>query len=140
MTKLTKATRLRKASINDLERALRKCEGLATDAARLLKMSRQAVHDRIKDSIYLQDVLRDIRERQLDGWESGVFKDAKRDKASRRWLLERKGKHRGYATKVETETKLSEGELEAIASAFGGDLGKLRKLRAALDPAKTAEP
>jgi hypothetical protein len=70
----------------------------------------------------------------------GVIVEAivkKHDVNTSRWYAERKGVDRGLGTKVQTETKLADGEIEGIVAAFGGDVEKLRAIRAALNPGST---
>lgn len=124
------------------EAALRKCNGIIAHAAKRLGVARQTLWDRVQASKHLQKVREQIDDEILDDVENLIVADMKRKKnmVTARWFAERKGKKRGYATKIENESRLSEADLEAVVSAFGGDLAKLRDARAALNPAAAGKP
>lgn len=111
-----------------LEEALRKNAGVKAAAAQALGTTRQNVQQRVDRSAHLQAVLREIDEGLLDLAEGAVIKSInKGDSRTARWLLEMKGKSRGYINKV--ETSFDEGTIEAIVGALRGDLGSLRAAR-----------
>lgn len=123
----------RKASDAKIEAALRKCGGIKALAAKALKMDRSSIQERVERSPRLQQAIKEAEEETLDSCEADLLKDLKKDKAARRWYLERKGKKRGYATKVESETKLADEDIAAIISAFGGNIEQLKSARAKLE-------
>lgn len=121
--------------------AIRRHSGVQSLVAKQFSITRSAVSQRIGGSPRLQEVLREVEEENLDMAEGVIFTALRhKDKQTARWYAERKGKNRGYATKIEAEAKLPEGELEAIVTAFGGNLDALRKARAAADPSQAAKP
>lgn len=113
-----------------------------------LGVSRQAVHDRVNRSPRMRSVLAEVKETILDMGEGHVIKAMQGDKerqippdlTTNRWYLERQGGARGYANKTQVETKLADGELGALVTAFGGDIKKLRAFRDSLDPSKAGQP
>lgn len=82
--------------------ALKKHAGICSMAAAELGISRSAVTQRIGNSRALQAFVLEIEETLLDAAEA-VIADAilKRDRQTTRWYMERKGKRRGYTTRVE---------------------------------------
>lgn len=113
--------------------ALKKWAGIQSLAAKELNTSRQNVFYRIKNSPRIQAVIAEIEEETLDIGEGHLIKMLREgDKEIVRYYLDRKGKKRGYGTRGEFETKLSEDTLTAIVIAMGGDLDKLKAARAAI--------
>lgn len=130
----------KKLTETQIRAALKKHGGLQSLAAKTLGVSRQCVHERIQGSPTLQSFLREMDEAMLDTAENTIHKALKKgDKPMTRWFAERKGKARGYATKVETESKLADVELEGLVAAFGGDVERLRRFRNSLDPSQAAK-
>lgn len=124
-----------------LETALRKHCGIKAQAAKALRVDRASVQERVEKSPRLQQVIREIEEAVGDMCEGNILRALKaKDKQTSRWYAERKLKRRGYAPKLESETKLADGDLAAIVAAFGGDVEKLRAARAAFDPTNPAAP
>lgn len=114
-----------------LEKALRKACGIKSHAAEKLGVSRQSVQVRVDGSPHLQAVLAEIDETVLDMVDGIILRDLKaKDSATARWMAERKGKKRGYGTKL--EIGLSEADLAAVVAAVGGDLEGLKRLRASV--------
>ena len=130
-----------KVTDGQIEGALRQTSGIKSAAADLLKVDRTTIQARVDRSPRLQQAIKDIRERVVDKAE-GVVMDAlnKKDKQTARWALERLGKDRGYATKIENENRLADDQLETLAIALGGDPEKLRALRNSLDPSGSTKP
>ncbi len=122
-------------SIAQIEAALRKAAGRPTAAARLLGISRQAMHDRIARTPHLAEVVFDIEETLLDQAESVVWRALRAgDLKMTKWVLERRGKHRGWGRPTGRATaSMSEEEAEQLVVALGGDLelyrNRLRELR-----------
>lgn len=130
----------KKATNAQFKAALKKNGGLAAHAARDLGMTRQGVSQRIRKSPELQAFLAELDQTHLDTAEGVVLEAiANKDLPTARWYLERKGKKRGYATKVETEGKIADADLEALVGSLGGDLSKLRAIRDALRPPSILE-
>jgi hypothetical protein len=116
------------------EGAIRKHAAILVFVARELKVTRTAVVNRIANSKHLQDVVKEVEEVHKDIGQGAIVKGLK--KGEYRWVtyyMDRKAKDRGFGQKLETETKLADGEIEAFVAAFGGDLEKLRAVRAALN-------
>lgn len=131
----------RKATIGQIEAALRKHAGIKSLAANELGVTRAAIQQRVDASPHLQQVIRDVEDRVGDVCEGHIIKDVnKGDKQMCRWYAAHKLRHRGYATRVETEIKIPDEEIEAIASAFGGDSKKIRAALAALDGRQSGKP
>lgn len=133
----------RKFTDGQLEAALRKHAGIKSFAAKELSVERNTVQERVDRSPHLQQVLRDIRENVVDLAE-GVVVDAlnKKDRETARWALNRLGKDRGYALKIENSVDPEQLETiaTALARAVSGDVDKLRALRDTLDPAAPRKP
>lgn len=119
--------------------ALRESRGILSPAARKLAITRQALHHRVNVTPELQEFRAQLDEEILDRAEEVLFEavDADKDSSDARWILERKGKSRGYATRV--EAALDDKQIEAFVFAFGGDANKLRALRDSLNPAKSGK-
>lgn len=82
--------------------ALRKHAGVYVLAAQELDTSRQNVWQRVNRSPELQAFVAQIEEEVLDAAEAVVKSSIlARDKQMTRWYLERKGKGRGWSTRVE---------------------------------------
>lgn len=128
----------RKFNDNDLIVALRKNAGIKSAAAKALGVERNTVQERVERNPKIQQILRDIREEIVDLAE-GVVVDALNDKdrETARWALNRLGKERGYALKIENSVDPEQLETiaTALARAVSGDVDKLRALRDTLDPA-----
>jgi DNA-binding Lrp family transcriptional regulator len=121
----------RHRTIAAIEAALRRLDGSISAAASDLGITAQAVRDRIRRSGHLQDVLADIDVSLLDDAESVLRKAIRAgDTATTRWFLERKGRARGYGTKVDVVT--DDRMIKAIIDAIGPDVRRLRALKAAL--------
>jgi len=118
-------------TITQIEAALRQADGQPSRAARVLGMSRQAIHERIRNSIYLQQVTHEIQEETLDNAESALVQAIRAgDGPMIRWYLDRKGKHRGYGTK--TEPAVDQERIRQFVEGLGDDPAVLRAVRAAL--------
>lgn len=115
-----------------MAKALRANSGQPVLAAAALGVSRQAVAERIQHSTILQGVIADIDERLLSKSVDNIEKAIdKGDAQTSRWLLERRGRHLGYGTKV--ETIIDTAQLEKIAEAIAkGGAVTIRAVQAAL--------
>ncbi|MBI1213641.1 MAG: hypothetical protein GC190_19455 [Alphaproteobacteria bacterium] len=110
--------------------AIKRHGGILSLAALDLQVSRQALHQRIRESAELQAAVEEATEETLDIAEGHVVKGVRRgDRTMVTYYLDRKGGKRGYKQKVETEAALSDRDLTAIVAAFGGDIEKLRAAR-----------
>jgi NAD(P)H-dependent flavin oxidoreductase YrpB (nitropropane dioxygenase family) len=108
-----------------LIKALKDADGIKSHAADALGITRQTVQERIAKSPKLQRVLVEIDEALLDMAEGNLFRHLKEgDKEITKYVLDRKGKKRGYAQKV--EASIDEAQLEAFVTSLGGDPDKLR--------------
>lgn len=98
-----------------LIKALRKHGGIQAKAADDLKVSRQAVNQRIAASEKLQQLVREIEEENKDLAEGVVIDGLKAgDRETARWYLGRKGRDRGYGT----STRIDDEQLAAIVAAM----------------------
>lgn len=92
----------RRLSDQDIIEAVNRSNGLISIAAKALKCSRQAIYERAKRSPKIATAIEEASEMILDVGESRLFKAVL---AGDRWavefLLSRKGKARGYATRTE---------------------------------------
>jgi hypothetical protein len=94
-------------TLTQVESALRRADGQLSQAARLLGLSRQAIHDRVNRTPHLSHVMSEIQLSLLDQAE-GVIAAAlrKNDAKTAMWFLERHGQSRGYGkTPKVTTTK-----------------------------------
>jgi hypothetical protein len=88
--------------ISEIETALRASSGVVTAAASELCVTRQALQKRITRSAHLQAVVKDITEGKLDLAELVIYREVARgDAATARWMLDRKGRDRGWGPKHE---------------------------------------
>jgi len=124
-------------SIAQIEAALRKAAGRPAVAARLLGISRQAMHERITRTPHLAELLFEIEEELVDAAESVVRRalDAG-DKKMTMWVLDRCGRHRGWGRPSGPPTvMISDEEAEQLVVALGGDVELYRKrIRELRDP------
>lgn len=111
----------KRTSLAEVEAALIKAKGLPALAAQELGLTRQAVWQRIQKSPRLQLAIARMEAMILDAAQSvllntitaeGVAADRKLASHNARWLLERKGAHLGFGTKV--EGRLADDQVEAI--------------------------
>ena len=85
-----------------IKASLKKNAGVLSMVADELGVTRQAIWQRVQRSPELQAYKADIEERLLDLAEAGVAKKLMAgDGTTQRWLLELKGRHRGYARRQE---------------------------------------
>jgi hypothetical protein len=97
-------------------KALDSSLGNQSKAAKLLKVGRSAITERIKKSITIRDALNDIREGVIDTAEDSLFRLTNDGHFQAiKFLLERKGKRRGW----------SEAELPEEENSDNYDLSKL---------------
>ncbi len=90
--------------ISQIESALRKANGLQAHAAEMLNVSRPAIHDRIKRSPRLQEVMKEIEERLIDKSENVVYHHMQnKNLTAAIFHLKTKGKARGWVEKHENE-------------------------------------
>lgn len=86
-----------KVSDARLKAALAKHDGMMALAAKSLKITRQSVQERVSRNPDIQAFIRDIGIAILDTAESQVAKKVRKgDGTTVRWLLDRKGRDRGY--------------------------------------------
>lgn len=97
------AEKVRKVSEKELADALRKSGGIMAEAARLIEQAtgqpytRQAVHERVKDSLFLRDAVRAGRNELVDIAESKLWKMVESgDQKAVFFVLETRGKRRGF--------------------------------------------
>lgn len=114
--------------------ALKAANGVPNRAAEILGVTRQAVCQRIDRNPEFQAFVKDIEAGLIEKSVSIVAKaiDAE-DLPTAKWLLERKGKHLGFALKSEVENRIADDQMEALVLAMGGDVEKLAALKGALE-------
>jgi len=90
--------------IKQIESALRKTHGLIAHAAEILNVSRPAIHDRIKRSPRLQEVMKEIEERLIDQSENVIYHHmSNKNLTAAIFHLKTKGKSRGWIERHENE-------------------------------------
>lgn len=95
-----------KYTVDEVELALAAGNGFASTAARALKCNPETVRSYIRRYPELQIVQHDASERWLDIAESELMKKVRRgDWQAIRFVLECKGKERGYVKRTETTGK-----------------------------------
>lgn len=115
----------REVSEAALADALRKAGGNKSEAARMVKLTRQTVQDRVERSAVLQQAIKDADEKLLDISESHLSKMVKRgDKDMVRFHLTTRGKKRGYGNNVAVGFDESQGA--AFIEALGGSVEAYR--------------
>lgn len=135
ITPLSKVDKMtNQATDAEFRAALKAANAIPAEVARILGCSRQAVTQRLARNPELQDYVQEIEASLLDASESLVVKAiGDEDLPTAKWVLERKGKQRGWANKLESEQRLSDADLQAIITSLGGDMDKLLALKAALE-------
>jgi hypothetical protein len=125
----------------EIASALRANRGIRAHAAKALGTDRAVVQMRVDRSPYLQSVIRDIEETTLDMVDSNIGKALEQgDMTTTRWYAELKGgATRGYRRRV--DNAIDEDQLDQLVAAFGGDVDRLRALRATIagDPGVAPE-
>lgn len=114
--------------------ALRKHAGIPALAAKELKLTRQAVDFRMKHgSKRVRDAVAEIDAELLDLGKGNIVKSLMAgDGRMTRWFMEQKGAALGFGRRIQVEGRLADGDLEALVAAFGGDVARLRAIRAAV--------
>jgi hypothetical protein len=115
-------------SLAQIEAALRKADGRPAAAARLLGMTRQAMHDRIARTPHLAQLVSDIEQTLLDEAE-GVIRRAVRagDRATIRWYLDRRGQKRGYGKGGRGMAAMPDADVERLVTQLGGSVEICRR-------------
>lgn len=109
--------------------ALKKANGVPVRAAEILGVTRQAVCIRLDKSPALQAFVKDIEDGLVEKAVSTVSKAIEaEDLPTSKWLLERKGKHLGFALKSEVESRMADDQLAAVIGALKGDAEAVRRL------------
>ena len=91
--------------IEQIEKALLKCNGLVTVAAKMLGVTHSAISHRIRKSPRLQKVQEDIVEKMIDVAENTLHDRMHTEKnlTAAIFYLKTKGRHRGYVERHENE-------------------------------------
>lgn len=123
----SRSAKANKLTVAKIKEALEQSAGIRVQAAKMLNVERRTLYRWIAKHPELQDALADIDERHVDIAESNVLSAmASKDETLRtntsKWFLERKGRRRGYSTRVET-TGPDGGPIEYAP--LGLDLSKL---------------
>lgn len=93
----------RKLTIERVTKALRENFGILGPAAEALGCSRQSLYEFRQKHPELNDIIKEIEEGTLDLAENVIASDIKNGAVrTAMWYAERKGKDRGYSTRVET--------------------------------------
>lgn len=111
--------------------ALIKADGIVADAAKALKCTPQAIHDRLRNTPGLQKTMADAEAHVIDLSKRVVTRKIRDKDCDRnaRWYLE----HRSKEFSNKNDMGLSEDALHAIVAAFGGDVDRLKAARAAIE-------
>jgi hypothetical protein len=121
-------------TIAALKAALKANAAIYTLAAEELGVTRQTVRQRVERSPALKTFVAEVEAAIIDTAEGNVMTQIKGgDVQTSKWLLERKARERGYATRVENEHRIADDQLEAIVASLGGDVEALTALKAALE-------
>ena len=111
--------------------ALRKYGGLPALAAKELKITRQAVHQRIKSSEAIRAALEEIEEENLDiGIGHLLRKMRAGDMRAVEFYVSRKGRKRGYGNSV--SVAVEDAQIEAFIDSLGGNVEAYRAALRAL--------
>lgn len=93
-------------TVEQIANAIEKKAGNITEAAKALRVTRQALHKRIKDDEDLQELVTQQREALVDIAESALLKQIKRgNTAAIIFALKTQGRDRGYIERIEQEHK-----------------------------------
>jgi hypothetical protein len=93
----------RKLTVERVANALRQNFGILGPTAEALDCSRQSLYEFRQKHPELNDIIREIEESTLDLAENVIATDIKNGAVkTAMWYAERKGKDRGYSTRVET--------------------------------------
>ena len=117
-------------SIAQIEAALRKADGRPAAAARILGISRQAMHERISRTPHLSGVIADIEQVLLDTAEGALLKAVQAGHLPTiRWYLDRRGRSRGYGKAGGAATSMPEpdADMERLITHLGGDVEIYRR-------------
>lgn len=107
--------------LGDAAAAIHKAKGVIITAAKLLRRPRSQLNALIMKDPDLRDFYDQYREGQLDLVEKTVFDKAlEGDVGAAKFLLDRLGKKRGYATKTEIEHDVGGGLFEMLKKAQTG--------------------
>lgn len=131
------ATGQKQVSEKRLIAALRAADGIMNHAAEVLGISRQAIKQRIDRSKKLQGIMVQIDEDILDLGEGNIIKALRSgDGQMTRWAMERKGRKRGWGTRV--ENSFDNAQVEGLLAALGGKPEAYRAalVRLGVDPAE----
>lgn len=103
-----------KASTRKILNAIPGTGGLISDIAVKLGVHYHTVLNYEKKYESVRNAIQEERDEILDKAESNLFMRIKEgDEDTSKWFLARKGKHRGYSEKIDTEQKV-EGTIETI--------------------------
>lgn len=101
----------------EIATVLAKKSGNITQTAKALKVTRQAIHLRVKDDETLQQIVTDAREAMVDVAESEALKQIKLgNTAMIIYTLKTQGKERGWQESIETKHS---GEVTVINKGYG---------------------
>jgi predicted DNA-binding protein YlxM (UPF0122 family) len=88
--------------VTQIEKVVDKYDGNIAAIARHFKVTRQTIYNRIKESVTLQDAIKDARESILDDAESELYKQVKDGNTTALiFFLKTQGKGRGYVERQE---------------------------------------
>jgi predicted transcriptional regulator len=105
--------------------ALRKYGGLPALAAKELGITRQAVHQRIKNSEGIRAALAEIEDENLDVGIGHLIKKVRAgDMRAIQFYLDRKGRKRGYGNSL--SVAVEDAQVEAFIDSLGGNVEAYR--------------
>jgi len=115
-------------SIAQIEAALHKADGRPAAAARILGISRQAMHDRIARTPRLREVIEEIEQTLLDLAEGAIIKAVRAGHfPTIKWFLDRRGRKRGYGRAGGAEPAMAHADIERLITQLGGDVEIYRR-------------
>ena len=115
-------------SIAQIEAALRKADGRPAAAARIIGVSRQAMHERVSRTPHLQECITEIEEILLDTAESVILKAVRAGHMPTvRWYMDRRGRERGYGRAGGAGPPVPDADIERLITYFGGDVEIYRR-------------
>jgi hypothetical protein len=115
-------------SIAQIEAALRKADGRPAAAARILGISRQAMHERVARTPRLQECITEIEQTLLDLAEGVIIKAVRAGHfPTIKWFLDRRGRKRGYGRAGDEESSMPQADIERLITQLGGDVEIYRR-------------
>lgn len=117
-------------SEQELYKALIKHDGVYSDVAKQFGVTYPAIYSRVKNSPRLQEALAVAEGQILDASRRVIQKKIRKgDDKNARWFMERRAK--GFSNRADPGITVE--DMYALIATLGGDVEKMKELRAALD-------